>query len=762
MKSGFCLYIIIGVMSLSWTLKAKADDKSDISAIAKEAASKALKLKDEGRYKEADDVYNEAFRRIGDSSLGEYKQLKLNWCELYLRRGMYSTVNDTLDSFKSQDKESPRWNRLKAVTLTYMGRLEEADAIYGDFIDGFIPTPKGDNLWDIYSNRSFLYVQRGLHGQAAEWMSKAINILETKAPSDLRDINIIRSNLAVEKACLDSFGDAEKLIGQAMDYFRNVGGTDNPEYIITLRKWAEILLMEGKIKEATDVFADYVESERRQAIREFALLSEQKRLDYWANKRPLISEIFQTEKEKPGALFDVSVFRREVALLGGADSTDIPRRLSLRGDDIREALKKGEVAIDFIKYSKDSLEKYAAIVAYPIKDSRKVEFIPLWTEDDLNGYKSGTKTLKDAVCSKLSSDKNAIYGDSMLAKMILGPILPYIDDAKDAYFCPDGLINMLAIEYLPLEETGIRLHRLTSFSKIVDRKKNRRQKGKMLAIGGLDYNKDAEKGENSGKGNHDAIDYLHQNVGKGVLFPYLEGTKDEIAAIDSLTGNAIEMDTAFQKTEAQLKVDLADETYSSAHLSTHGYSLYVDVAEKSALQRDSLVEDKSLLASGIALSGANVAYKNEGNEDGILSARELCDMKLKHIDLIVLSACQTGLGVVSDEGPAGLVRGLKKSGANTIIATLWEVDDEATKLMMTFLYKISSANPQMGIYEALREAQDSLRNLKLMAVGTFNPATLTSSVEYVDYEEGEGIPITPYEDPYYWAPFIVIDDYIKK
>lgn len=77
----------------------------------------------------------------------------------------------------------------------------------------------------------------------------------------------------------------------------------------------------------------------------------------------------------------------------------------------------------------------------------------------------------------------------------------------------------------------------------------------------------------------------------------------------------------------------------------------------------------------------------ERAEDGLLSARELCDIDLTGTELVVLSACQTAQGVVSDEGPAGLVRGLKRAGVKTVIATLWSVDDKATALFMKALYE---------------------------------------------------------------------------
>lgn len=737
-------------------IQAKALDDSEVLAIAQEAAAKALTLKNNGQYDKAEKVYREALDKLqGNNDNSNYRKLKLNYCELFLRRGMYQTANDTLETFSAGDKESSQWNRLKANTLTYLGKYDEALEIYDMFICYDINISPSDR-WNIYSSIGYIYNQIGQYDLAIENMRKAIDMLQSQTTVNQANVFTIRSNMSIAEARAGQFAQAIEDIDASLQYFRS----NEPIYAITLRKKAEILLMQGNIADATTAFIEYTESERRQAIRQFALFTEQKRLDYWKNKRPLISEIFQTETERPDALFDVSIFRREVSLLGSADSVDIPKRLKIRGNDIRRALRKGEIAIDFVKYTKDTVDLYAAIVAFPDKDQRGVKFIPLWTESQLNDYPIGRTTLKSAVCSRLTADKNAVYTDSTLSRTIWQPLMPYLSNASDVYFCPDGLLNMLAIENLPFDGQKPTFHRMTTFTQLTKRGAKRRTTDKMLVVGGLDYNAYLAP-DTIAQANHEAIDLLHQKIGVGRIFTYLGGTKDEVSAINKSVKHRIALDTAIVKSEAELKRDLTDKKYSAIHLSTHGYSLSIDVAEQAEMFRDSLTEDRSLVASGIALSGANVAYKSSHSDDGVLSARELCDMNLKHIDLVVLSACQTALGNVSDEGPAGLVRGLKKSGANTIIATLWEVDDAATRLLMTYFYETMSLHPELSTQQALTAAQDSLRSHKVVAHSYFNPATLASTTEYVDYQNDKQTPITPYESPYYWAPFVAIDDRIK-
>lgn len=118
---------------------------------------------------------------------------------------------------------------------------------------------------------------------------------------------------------------------------------------------------------------------------------------------------------------------------------------------------------------------------------------------------------------------------------------------------------------------------------------------------------------------------------------------------------------------------------------------YYQIVPSTLYLKDNVSEDLSLSRCGIILSGANRTAKQDANnkyvEDGILTARELCNLNLTHVELAVLSACQTGLGRITADGIAGLPRGLKKAGANAILVSLWDVNDHATQLLMTQFYR---------------------------------------------------------------------------
>jgi CHAT domain-containing protein len=172
------------------------------------------------------------------------------------------------------------------------------------------------------------------------------------------------------------------------------------------------------------------------------------------------------------------------------------------------------------------------------------------------------------------------------------------------------------------------------------------------------------------------------------------------------------------------------------HLATHGYfleDLEEDEEEWELVRRlgggrRGGEEKDPLLQSGLILAGGNHAWRGKPaggtTEDGILTAAEIAELNLLGAELVVLSACETGLGEVNNgEGVFGLQRAFKLAGVKTLIMSLWEVADEATAKLMGEFYRRWLGGE--GKEEAFKGARGEVRAL--------------------------------YPAPYYWAAFVMLD-----
>ena len=205
------------------------------------------------------------------------------------------------------------------------------------------------------------------------------------------------------------------------------------------------------------------------------------------------------------------------------------------------------------------------------------------------------------------------------------------------------------------------------------------------------------------------------------------------------------------------------------HLATHGFFLEDRDVKPNRESRSDY--DNPLLRSGLALAGANT-FKKGGSlpddaEDGILTAEDVSGMDLLGTELVVLSACKTGLGEIkTGEGVFGLRRAFMLAGAKTLVMSLWKLSDVATSILMERFYE-NLLNKRMGRHESLREAQLYLRGAtiaeirdKWLSDEVIDNLSSGNEKARAELEAFRKLPDdhVPFSNPVYWGAFICQGD----
>ncbi|MCH5172531.1 MAG: CHAT domain-containing protein [Erysipelotrichales bacterium] len=424
------------------------------------------------------------------------------------------------------------------------------------------------------------------------------------------------------------------------------------------------------------------------------------------------------------------------------ESRDFMDFLKIDWQDIQNALWPGEVAIEFFAIP-NPLKNYTQYGAVILNDSDKPICLSTFCDFELEDFFD-------------KEDCSYDYNNPNLYKIIWSVIEVFsiVKNAHTIYFSADGILNTINIENL-IDENGEfasdkrNLVRLSSTRELIKRNKLISEEDiknlkypTIVLYGGLDYDAPLDSSFSTYKKSQNPEIFINSaNRSFMSKAESLPGTLKEVNLLSEKFKNAnVIQFTGANGTEESVAFITQKNPYL-LHIATHGFYYDVNTEDKNKgisnksnwilnIHDNSLSpETKAMKASGLLFSGANHTLKGEKavkqNNDGILTAEELSDLKLNEVDLVVLSACETGLGSVSEEGVFGLQRGFKLTGVNSILMTLWKVDDEATQILM------------QHFYENLINGESKIRSLKLAQ------------------EKLRAIP--GYEDPEYWAAFILLD-----
>ncbi|MBK8562849.1 MAG: CHAT domain-containing protein [Saprospiraceae bacterium] len=209
---------------------------------------------------------------------------------------------------------------------------------------------------------------------------------------------------------------------------------------------------------------------------------------------------------------------------------------------------------------------------------------------------------------------------------------------------------------------------------------------------------------------------------RGENWNYLPGTEKEVAGIRLLLDKSefsAHVYSGENATEESFKAIGKGGSPRILHLATHGF-FFPDPKNRNegrGMRGDEPVfkiSDHPMIRSGLILAGGNHAWQTgkplkPSMDDGILTAYEISQMNLSNTEIVVLSACETGLGdIQGNEGVYGLQRAFKIAGAKYLVMSLWQVPDQETSVFMTTFYK-HWLEGKMTIPDAFRTTQQEMR-----------------------------------------------------
>ncbi len=374
---------------------------------------------------------------------------------------------------------------------------------------------------------------------------------------------------------------------------------------------------------------------------------------------------------------------------------------------IEQSLNDNESVLEFFHYNYLENENFTDSVLYFVlvinKGESKPKLIKLFDNYSI------LKLFNNGV-SRESSSINNLYKSVELYNLIWKDIEKHIPIGSKVYYSPSGLLHKIQLgaiknptgEYLS-EKYQFELVRSTG---MISNKNEEKEILDITLFGGMDYEAEEQDISKSIANINNDVDYVSrglyiQDSTRSGKWSYLPGTKKEAENINNISKDANIPAKLYMGTDAleeQYKNLDGDKSPSILHIATHGFFFPDPKVSKEKLDRLAFhtdnpftIADNPMNRSGLLFTGSNKAWVGDSIsldlEDGILTAYEASHTYLKNTELVVLSACETGLGdIIGSEGVYGLQRAFKMAGARYLMMSLWKVPDNATQEFMTTFY----------------------------------------------------------------------------
>src|SRR6266436_8522165 len=405
--------------------------------------------------------------------------------------------------------------------------------------------------------------------------------------------------------------------------------------------------------------------------------------------------------------------------------------------DVQKALKPGEAAVEFVHFpyhdGRQWTDKsyYAALIVTP-ETATVPAFVPLGEAGQLEGEPLNDFRSRTA---KLPKEGAGI----LFYQAFWKPLEPYLAGHAHIYVSPDGVLNEVSFAVVPTEDGRLLMDKcdidLVLSTKDLLREFHPTRENSAVLVGNPRFDLDAAQHKAQIEKLQSTetppiqlpADLVPGSITRGarrsdcpdlppggVLCP-LKGTAIEMANVFSQLKQANwDVKPPYTQERALKEVVKRVRHPRLLHVATHGFFSPDQRRKMGDFGADlpTGLEDP-MLRSGLMFAGADRVLKGgsyaSDMDDGVLTAYEATGVDLQGTELVVLSACETGLGEIKNgEGVFGLRRALQEAGAESVLMSMWKVPDDETRELMTLFYENWLSGKDR--HEALHEAQREMRN----------------------------------------------------
>ena len=596
-----------------------------------------------------------------------------------------------------------------------------------------------------------LYTKMGRYSDAESLLKKSLEIQTKIVGINNPVITYNLLCLAELYTKMGNYSAAEPLFNQSLEIKKNKLGKENISYIISLNDLAGLYVKTNRYKEANTIYQNNFEIIKNEIVSNFEWLTDNEKDAYWKKYDPFFENIHEfsyLSKEENtnisqlnynAALFTksklletkiseenfyneiastrerLSILRKKLAKMNEDSNREEYKKIELEANElngkltqswpefaqeinnlsitwnqVQNNLTKDEVAIEFVRYKdeKDSLYHYNALIIR--KSDLNPILVNLCTEKQLKGI-------------------NPKEGFSSFYPLVWAPLEEYLKNINTIYYSPVGTLNTIPFNALYSKKSNeflinkYTLHQLTSTRYLAMGLKDKaieKIEKSITLVGGVNY--DYLTGDNIEI--NKSSDFASRGANPTVAFEFLKGTKLEVETINkSLKLNGWETSLLEQNEATEENIEKLENQNAKGvlHIATHGFAFEDATGNSASIDENSIRYKFSnntnpMKRCGLIFAGGNWAWIGSGEftkrnpeaEDGILTAAQVALLNLKKTKLVVLSACETGLGKIEGgEGVFGLKRAFKLSGVEQIIVSLWEVPDNETMQLMTLFYE---------------------------------------------------------------------------